>query len=149
VSALSSGLHKDVLTASQIRERHEGAYGSRSVSQSTADLASLAECSADPPGKDWEWIQILPSMRAEFVDYNDGTYELVTVKCPTHCPRLFNTKWDGEDAYATGDLLIPHPTKEGFWKVYGRVDDQIMLSSGEKVEWARFSRQGAGLIDPN
>ena len=40
---------------------------------------------------------------------------------------------DGVDAYATNDLLEPHPTREGFWKVYGRVDDQIMLSNGEKA----------------
>lgn len=37
------------------------------------------------------------------------------------------------DAYATSDLLAPHPSKPGYWKVYGRVDDQIMHSTGEKA----------------
>ncbi|SRR5258707_1105758 len=37
------------------------------------------------------------------------------------------------DAYATSDLLVPHPTKPGLWKIYGRKDDQIMLSTGEKT----------------
>ena len=48
-------------------------------------------------------------------------------------PNVFNTKVNGVDAYATSDLLAPHPTKEGLWTVFGRVDDQIMHSTGEKV----------------
>lgn len=48
-------------------------------------------------------------------------------------PCLFNTTIDGADAYASSDLLAPHPTKPGYWKVHGRVDDQIMHSTGEKV----------------
>ena len=44
-----------------------------------------------------------------------------------------NTQIDGRNAYATSDLLVPHPTKSGLWKIYGRKDDQIMLSTGEKT----------------
>lgn len=50
-----------------------------------------------------------------------------------HHPVVFNTQVDGKDAYATSDLLLPHPTKPGLWKIYGRKDDQIMLSTGEKT----------------
>ncbi|KAI9459306.1 acetyl-CoA synthetase-like protein [Russula earlei] len=50
-----------------------------------------------------------------------------------HHPVVINTQIDGRDAYATSDLLIPHPTKSGLWKIYGRKDDQIMLSTGEKT----------------
>jgi non-ribosomal peptide synthetase component E (peptide arylation enzyme) len=46
---------------------------------------------------------------------------------------VVNTKWNVVDAYSTGDILVPHPSKEGYWKIFGRVDDQIMLSTGEKV----------------
>ena len=28
---------------------------------------------------------------------------------------------------------MPHESKPGLWKIYGRSDDQIMLSTGEKV----------------
>lgn len=28
---------------------------------------------------------------------------------------------------------MPHPEKEGYWKIFGRADDQIALSNGEKV----------------
>lgn len=29
--------------------------------------------------------------------------------------------------------MVPHPTKSGLWKIVGRADDQITLSTGEKV----------------
>ena len=46
---------------------------------------------------------------------------------------VINTVVDGVGAYATSDILAPHPTKPGYWKVFGRADDQIMHSTGEKV----------------
>ena len=36
-------------------------------------------------------------------------------------------------AYATGDLMEEHPQDPRLFKVYGRADDQIALSTGEKV----------------
>ena len=48
-------------------------------------------------------------------------------------PNVTNTKVDGIDAYATSDLVTPHPTKKGLYKIVGRTDDQIMHSTGEKV----------------
>lgn len=44
-----------------------------------------------------------------------------------------NTMVDGVGAYATSDILAPHPTKPNYWKVFGRADDQIMHNTGEKV----------------
>lgn len=49
-------------------------------------------------------------------------------------PSILNTKVKGVDAYATSDLCTPHPTKPGYWRVYGRTDDQIMHNTGEKVK---------------
>ena len=40
---------------------------------------------------------------------------------------------DGKPGYATGDLLQEHPTQKGLYKIYGRVDEQIILSTGEKT----------------
>ncbi|KAI9433075.1 acetyl-CoA synthetase-like protein [Lactarius indigo] len=71
-----------------------------------------------------------------FLPQGDGTFELVLIKLQDHDlhhPVVFNTDVDGKDAYATSDLLVPHPTKPGLWKIYGRKDDQIMLSTGEKT----------------
>ena len=50
-----------------------------------------------------------------------------------HIPCVSNFKVAGVDAYRTNDLLMPHPTLAGLWKIIGRADDQIMLSTGEKV----------------
>lgn len=46
---------------------------------------------------------------------------------------VFNGKLDGKDAYFSGDLFVAHPSKYGYYKVFGRADDQIMHSTGEKV----------------
>lgn len=51
----------------------------------------------------------------------------------TYEPIVKNTDVAGMPAYATGDLLMRHPTKPALWMVYGRVDDQIMHTNGEKV----------------
>lgn len=76
--------------------------------------------------------------------------------CETHTPAVLNTTIEGKDAYNTNDLLLPHPTKPGYYKVHGRVDDQIMLSTGEKVSsfqsclyyafgsWTSFSKTNPG-----
>lgn len=47
-----------------------------------------------------------------------------------------NTEIDGVGGFDTKDLFSPHPTKPGLWRVYGRADDQIMHSIGEKVREA-------------
>ncbi|KAF8311061.1 acetyl-CoA synthetase-like protein [Clavulina sp. PMI_390] len=59
--------------------------------------------------------------------------ELRVLPCATHTPAVINCKIDGKDGYATNDLMMEHPTKKGYYKVFGRADDQIMLSTGEKT----------------
>jgi hypothetical protein len=56
-----------------------------------------------------------------------------------HIPRIFNTNVAGVDAFKTNDLLLPHPSQAGLWKIFGRLDDQIILSTGEKVGCPIFS----------
>lgn len=46
---------------------------------------------------------------------------------------MTNTVYEGQPAYATGDLFVQHPTKPHLWKIFGRSDDQIMHTTGEKV----------------
>ena len=53
-------------------------------------------------------------------------------------PNILNTTIGGKEGYATSDLLEPHPTRLGWWKVYGRADDQIMHNTGEKVSVSKF-----------
>lgn len=53
--------------------------------------------------------------------------------CPTLTPNILNAKYNGMNAYDTNDLLIQHPTIPKLWRVYGRCDEQLTHSTGEKV----------------
>ncbi|KAG6820230.1 putative NRPS-like protein biosynthetic cluster [Arthromyces matolae] len=48
-----------------------------------------------------------------------------------HCPMVLNLH--DVDGYATSDLWARHPSKEGLWKIVGRLDDVIVHASGEKT----------------
>jgi hypothetical protein len=48
-------------------------------------------------------------------------------------PHVLNTTVDGRQGYATSDLIVRHPTESDRYCIYGRVDDQLALSTGEKV----------------
>lgn len=87
-----------------------------------------------PPGMDWEYFPIPEGIREyHFIDQGNNEYELVSVANENFRPNVINFKVDGRDAFATSDLVTPHPTKKGYWKVVGRTDDQIMHSTGEKT----------------
>ncbi|KAF8889040.1 acetyl-CoA synthetase-like protein [Infundibulicybe gibba] len=85
------------------------------------------------PGMDWEYITLNPHCAAEFIPIGDGTYELVIVARETQVILSPNSKYRGADAFATSDVVVPHPTKPGRWKVIGRKDHTIVLSTGEKT----------------
>ncbi|KAI1789126.1 acetyl-CoA synthetase-like protein [Ganoderma leucocontextum] len=82
---------------------------------------------------DWMYWSISPGHRACFRPMEDGTYEVVMLSPPELPLPRTNTMVDGQDAYATSDIAIPHPTKPGLWKIVGRADEQIVLSNGEKT----------------
>ena len=52
---------------------------------------------------------------------------------PTFTPNVFNSVINGRPAYSTSDLLERHHTKHNLFRVFGRADDQLMLSTGEKT----------------
>ncbi|KAF8200278.1 hypothetical protein BJ912DRAFT_1020035 [Pholiota molesta] len=84
-------------------------------------------------GYDWNYFRFPDLVKAEMVPHGENTFEFVMVSNPYCHPSVINTKVAGADAYATSDLMIPHPTKPGYWRVYGRSDDQIMHNTGEKT----------------
>ena len=107
---------------------------------------------AAKPGMNWSWFSITPWIQTKQVDAGDGKFEIVVlvrnlrpfksreshlidaVQSPSDCPlAAVNTKVGDVDAYSTSDLVIPHPSIPGLWKIYGRRDDQIVLTNGEKV----------------
>ncbi|KAJ7131571.1 hypothetical protein C8R43DRAFT_1207614 [Mycena crocata] len=84
-------------------------------------------------GYDWNYFRFPGFVTAEMVPQCDNVFELVMVVNHFGTPAVLNTQVGGIDAYATSDLLVPHPTKPGYWRVFGRADDQIMHSTGEKT----------------
>ncbi|OSD00742.1 acetyl-CoA synthetase-like protein [Trametes coccinea BRFM310] len=108
------------------------------------EIGSVVRLMLDPtkrPQGDWEYFSLSPPV--EFIRvYQDGLpriFELVVVDSATWSPNVFNTIIDGRPAYATRDLLEEHPTDLNLYKVYGRVDDQIALSTGEKASYSTAS----------
>ncbi|KAJ7464987.1 hypothetical protein B0H11DRAFT_2050421 [Mycena galericulata] len=84
-------------------------------------------------GYDWEYFKFPELVTAEMIPYGNNTFELVMVSNEFCRPAVLNSHVGGIDAYATSDLLVPHPVKAGYWKIYGRTDDQIMHNTGEKT----------------
>ncbi|KAF8898448.1 acetyl-CoA synthetase-like protein [Infundibulicybe gibba] len=83
---------------------------------------------------DWEYFEFPRYLTPELIPYEDNTYEFVIVANQYCTPSILNTKINKVDAYATSDLLQPHPTKRGYFRVYGRADDQLIHNTGEKAK---------------
>ncbi|PGH23913.1 hypothetical protein AJ80_01975 [Polytolypa hystricis UAMH7299] len=82
-------------------------------------------------GVDWEYIEPMPNTNPIFEPDREGVYEICFGCSETRTPAVFN---DPENRiYRTNDLVEMHPTRKGFFKVIGRADDQLMLSTGEKT----------------
>ncbi|KAF8597331.1 acetyl-CoA synthetase-like protein [Ceratobasidium sp. AG-I] len=87
---------------------------------------------SDP--QNWMYLEFSTQTKCHFVSQeHEGTFELVVVSCAGHKPFVINCEIDGQPAYATKDLMIPHPSILNLWKIIGRLDDQIVLLKGEKV----------------
>ncbi|KAG8877546.1 hypothetical protein FRB98_006666, partial [Tulasnella sp. 332] len=61
----------------------------------------------------------------------ERTYELVVAANEHYTPSATNVP--GAVEYTTSDLIELHPEDDNFFRVIGRVDDQIILSTGEKT----------------
>ncbi|THH29838.1 hypothetical protein EUX98_g4346 [Antrodiella citrinella] len=89
---------------------------------------------SDSPGKDWEYMNFeRDNVRIHWEPQGDGLFELIVLRGPLVDPAVTNLIINGEEAYATSDIFQPHPTKPNYWRIYGRTDDQIMHSTGEKT----------------
>ncbi|OBZ74288.1 L-aminoadipate-semialdehyde dehydrogenase large subunit [Grifola frondosa] len=84
---------------------------------------------------EWDYFEISCHLDVELVPHEgqEGTFEPVIFDSPGFTPNVMNTTRNGRPAYATSDLLQVHPTKPHLFKVFGRADDQLMLSTGEKT----------------
>ncbi|KAJ6471951.1 hypothetical protein C8R45DRAFT_836164 [Mycena sanguinolenta] len=84
-------------------------------------------------GYDWEYFSFPAVITPEMVPNGNNTFELVMVPSIFCTPSILNTEVRGIKSFTTSDLMIPHPTKPGYWKILGRTDDQIMHNTGEKT----------------
>ncbi|KIK79350.1 hypothetical protein PAXRUDRAFT_36462 [Paxillus rubicundulus Ve08.2h10] len=96
---------------------------------------------------DWGWMRFGDDINVRWVSQGDDTYECqVLVRSIHHviwsiANKLHQSTENNRVAvenlpdvrgYATADIFVKHPTKD-MWKIIGRVDDVIMLASGEKT----------------
>ncbi|KLO13764.1 acetyl-CoA synthetase-like protein [Schizopora paradoxa] len=82
---------------------------------------------------DWDYFYVPEHINASYIPNEIGNVEFVIASNSFLTPCIFNTKVDNADAYAVGDFLTPHPSKPGFFRYFGRADDQIIHSTGEKT----------------
>ncbi|KAF5350345.1 hypothetical protein D9758_012816 [Tetrapyrgos nigripes] len=99
----------------------------------SAEVASVNVFLPEKVRPEWEYFEFARNVTPKLVPFDENTYELVVVSNPFYRHFVLNTKIDGADAYAVGDLLEAHPTEDNVWRVVGRADDQIMHSNGEKT----------------
>ncbi|KAH9928993.1 hypothetical protein B0H21DRAFT_700203 [Amylocystis lapponica] len=99
-------------------------------------LMDISDNDADPVNRtraDWEYISLPSICNVRWVSQGDGTFELQFISCPTHKCSVENIELEtGERGYSTSDVFEPHPTKAGLWRTIGRLDDLIVLGTGEK-----------------
>ncbi|KAF9019777.1 putative nonribosomal peptide synthetase [Rhodocollybia butyracea] len=112
-------------------------YGATEIGCELMRVDPVAHGSIDIPSprkagfEDWGWFNLRDIPYVRWVSQGDGTSELQLLTTETFKPAIENL--DDVLGYATSDLFSPHPTKPGFWKIIGRVDDVITHSSGEKT----------------
>ncbi|KAJ7482012.1 hypothetical protein FB451DRAFT_1237794 [Mycena latifolia] len=104
----------------------------------TTEVGGISQM--DPEGlspNDWQYFQFLSTTQPVLVPVDgDGTgllFQLIIKQCATNYLALPNMEVDGVPAFDTKDIVQHHPTNPALYRVYGRVDDQIMHSNGEKT----------------
>ncbi|KIK57260.1 hypothetical protein GYMLUDRAFT_766757 [Collybiopsis luxurians FD-317 M1] len=90
---------------------------------------------ANSYGDEWAYFKVSPHLNVKMIpqDGLGGIFEPVVLASATYSPHLINTTIDGWPAYTTNDLLEVHPTNPAMFRVFGRKDDLLMLSTGEKT----------------
>ncbi|KAK0231808.1 NRPS-like enzyme [Armillaria nabsnona] len=105
---------------------------------STETTYSAKVVPKETPAEGWEWFEW-----ARYIDYvllpaegEDNNIFRVIIKENSktgYSPAVFNTTIDGIRAYDTKDLFVRHHINSEMFRSYGRHDDQIIHSTGEKT----------------
>ncbi|SJL14874.1 uncharacterized protein ARMOST_18349 [Armillaria ostoyae] len=86
------------------------------------------------PAEGWEWMKVARNVDVAFIPTDEqDIYRLYVKDGPLHSPAVLDSEIDGVKAFDTKDLVQLHPSNRNLFKVYGRADEQIMHSTGEKT----------------
>lgn len=84
--------------------------------------------------RDWNYLQIHPSVGAKFDPLPGDVFELIWERSPECEPfQTVFTVYPDLDVYRTKDLFTPHPELPDVWSHASRSDDIIVFLNGEKV----------------
>ncbi|KAI0708459.1 acetyl-CoA synthetase-like protein [Earliella scabrosa] len=82
----------------------------------------------------WQYFKLSPHIKIVMQPQEvKGLYEPIAIPTEVFSPHVTNTDFEGQRAFAVGDLVEQHPTDPSRWRIYGRKDDQINLSIAERV----------------
>ncbi|KAJ7770521.1 hypothetical protein B0H16DRAFT_214502 [Mycena metata] len=108
------------------------------VSYGTTEVAVMSLIFAkEKHDAGWQYFQFMPTISPVLVpidgDNTGSLYQVVLKQSATNILAVTNLEIDGIPAFDTKDIVQQHPTNPKFYRVYGRVDDQIMHSTSEKT----------------
>ncbi|KAF1940667.1 ochratoxin A non-ribosomal peptide synthetase [Clathrospora elynae] len=95
--------------------------------------------------KDWNYIQVNPSLKIEMRHRHEDLHEFVLVRNEEMeaCQPVFSL-FPAAHEFSTRDLFSPHPTTEGLWVYHSRLDDVIVFLNGEKTNPITFEEEVVG-----
>ncbi|KDQ13177.1 hypothetical protein BOTBODRAFT_175781 [Botryobasidium botryosum FD-172 SS1] len=102
----------------------------------TTEVGTVSKFFSGPqPAAEWDYFELSPQVSSYMkpVEGRPGLFELIIISSPTYQLQVHNTEIDGKPAYATGDILLQHSINPKKYKVVGRTDDQLALSTGVKL----------------
>jgi len=87
-----------------------------------------------PPPEIWEYYRYNERLGHTFRHYSGDMYELVHTRDKKKEPfqGIFYTKGD-LDVYEMRDVYIEHPTRKGWWRSTGRIDDVVVMADAKKL----------------
>lgn len=94
-----------------------------------------------PSKEDWAYMEWNPNFKLEMQPSEDeeDAYELVLFTCAkTERTSALNHNLPGVKVWRTKDLFKRHPSKPTLWRYFGRRDDIIVFSNGEKFNPVPF-----------
>ncbi|KAF7351307.1 Acetyl-CoA synthetase-like protein [Mycena sanguinolenta] len=113
------------------------AYGSTETGSIAMMFTRMSFLTDKRHKEGWQYFEFVPGMDAILVsidgDASKSLFQLIIKQSPMHALALPNMEIDGVPACDTRDIVQRHPMNPGLYRLYGRVDDQIMHSNGEKT----------------